>query len=514
MAHESPSSSVAVFTDSDTDSEQSAPMSPYSSPESIPSIGRSISQQTRRLVDRVMNSLHFVFDIEHGVITCTGGADSSGSNPTRNTAPEGSWMSDGRSGPGRNKRNIRHDGSESPDDDDDHDEGHKRPRPNPSPTASGDTADRKLACPFFKRNPSEHCQCRSCTGPGFPTVARMKMHLYRNHMIHQCPRCSRNFKTKNDLKKHQRELQGCQLGQLQSIQVPEAIGPEQYDQLKSKKGLAGRSEVSRWEEVYRILFPNDDHSVMPSPFYENDTAVEPRDTTTSLSPAARFQEYSRRQLPMLVRRQLEELFEQKLPDQIEQAIRAGYEQLVSAWRNEVNSEADVANTAPAARSPSAEHASPHPTNHHENHVLNSDIVPPQVLVNLATLSHSTWADFPNDLYATGESDLSNFVLHDPSMGTSDILESLASSQPEPRLSDSFSDLEAWVGHESSRPHDVRPLIAFDENEPDEAFWNGLLDDFPDGGPPWQDYASSQIQPGLKIILQGELNQGHQAGWAP
>jgi hypothetical protein len=45
----------------------------------------------------------------------------------------------------------------------------------------------------------------------------------------------------------------------------EGITRDQEDQLKKKGGIQGKSEIEKWKEIYRILFPNDDMSKMPSP---------------------------------------------------------------------------------------------------------------------------------------------------------------------------------------------------------------------------------------------------------
>jgi len=56
------------------------------------------------------------------------------------------------------------------DDGDDEGDGPKRPRVRPE---SGDAPSR-LACPYFKRNPRQYRLSRSCPGPGWATVHRVK----------------------------------------------------------------------------------------------------------------------------------------------------------------------------------------------------------------------------------------------------------------------------------------------------------------------------------------------------
>ncbi len=45
------------------------------------------------------------------------------------------------------------------------------------PTSRSSVQDPKLGCPFFKRDPLRHSKHRSCTGPGWTTVHRVKYAL-------------------------------------------------------------------------------------------------------------------------------------------------------------------------------------------------------------------------------------------------------------------------------------------------------------------------------------------------
>ncbi|KAK9770710.1 putative C2H2-type domain-containing protein [Seiridium cardinale] len=55
----------------------------------------------------------------------------------------------------------------------------------PESTINDEEAQRRLACPFFKHNPSKHVTERTCTGPGWSSVHRLKQHLFRRHMLLQ-----------------------------------------------------------------------------------------------------------------------------------------------------------------------------------------------------------------------------------------------------------------------------------------------------------------------------------------
>jgi len=50
-------------------------------------------------------------------------------------------------------------------------QGNKRPR---TLFKLADNASQIFACPFFKRTPRKHRGCRSCIGPGWDSVHRVK----------------------------------------------------------------------------------------------------------------------------------------------------------------------------------------------------------------------------------------------------------------------------------------------------------------------------------------------------
>lgn len=65
--------------------------------------------------------------------------------------------------------------SENEDDDDDgDDDGGKHPRQKKVKLEEGEPSKKRLACPFFKHNPRRYQEERSCVGPGWRTVHRLK----------------------------------------------------------------------------------------------------------------------------------------------------------------------------------------------------------------------------------------------------------------------------------------------------------------------------------------------------
>jgi hypothetical protein len=126
------------------------------------------------------------------------------------------------------------------------------------------TQSRRFACPFFKRRPAEYMQKKSCPGPGWDNVHRMKEHLYRSHeILWQCERCGEVLENEADLRRHQKSETPCQV---RSFVPAGGMTLERRDQLRSRKRAAGwKTEEEKWLDIYSILFPDDDLSNMPTP---------------------------------------------------------------------------------------------------------------------------------------------------------------------------------------------------------------------------------------------------------
>ncbi|KAH8728118.1 hypothetical protein GQ44DRAFT_702646 [Phaeosphaeriaceae sp. PMI808] len=180
-------------------------------------------------------------------------------------------------------------------------------------------AELRFACPYYKRNPGKHQTFTSCRDPGFTTVARLKEHLYRRHLLPpQCHRCCTTFPNDIKLREHQRDPRGCEVHE----QVPlEGFDKDQERQLKSKKkSQAYQTEEEKWKGVYRILFPDDSEDQIPTPYVEYQACTG---KSGDASNVIRFQEFSRLELPRLVRRTLEAAVEheaQPLEDRLKERL--------------------------------------------------------------------------------------------------------------------------------------------------------------------------------------------------
>ncbi|KAK1851388.1 hypothetical protein CCHR01_05965 [Colletotrichum chrysophilum] len=181
----------------------------------------------------------------------------------------------------------------------------KRPR-----LTSSSTEVSRLACPYFKKTPQRYCtsKWRSCPGPGWETVHRVKEHLYRCHMLPIiCPRCQITFETDEERNEH---LQMDDICPKKSKPDLYGIDSKQEKLLRSrKKGGKNMSEADKWRDVYLILFPNIGPEDIPSPYLDFGGNADAGEAESAF---ARYERFLRRELPRKVRQELETRIEQAL----------------------------------------------------------------------------------------------------------------------------------------------------------------------------------------------------------
>ncbi|KAI1374864.1 hypothetical protein F4677DRAFT_447131 [Hypoxylon crocopeplum] len=167
--------------------------------------------------------------------------------------------------------------------------------------------ERKFACPFYKHDPKAHSKHRSCTGPGWTSLHRLKEHLYRVHRLpkHNCPRCNDPFEDARDLAEHLRADVLCE--KLEVVLVQQGIDETTEAELKvRKKNCPGMTDEQRWRDIYIILFPTANPKAIPSPYY---------DANDSLGLTERAEEWRRvkkriqKELPKVVQKKVEKSFE-------------------------------------------------------------------------------------------------------------------------------------------------------------------------------------------------------------
>lgn len=129
-----------------------------------------LSESKRKAVDSLMAELRALLDRTLGTRSRVPGAnpvnDSSSSSPARPSTDRQPLGDSDRHG--KRKRDER-DGSGNPDGD----SGSEFKRIKLG-TESGTVPPRKLACPYYRRNPQKHQKHRSCAGPGWVSVHRVK----------------------------------------------------------------------------------------------------------------------------------------------------------------------------------------------------------------------------------------------------------------------------------------------------------------------------------------------------
>jgi hypothetical protein len=243
----SSASSCEMYTETDMSDDE------HETDTEIPQ--HTLSSSTLKSIDVIMRKieLNLRFAAHR---QCNGSNDSTTSNSnvsasqqTSRRVPQG----------GAGKRKARSDDSLPPDDDQE-DGSNKRRRGSGITTESCDKVLR-FACPFYKHEPHRFRNRRTCPGPGWPTVHRMKEHLYRAHAQSiYCPRCYVMFDADIDLSNHLRSAQ-CHVSAPQPI---EGIDRETLKALR-KRSPAFRLEEDKWRDVYHLLFPDVALEDIPSP---------------------------------------------------------------------------------------------------------------------------------------------------------------------------------------------------------------------------------------------------------
>lgn len=214
----------------------------------------TLSKATLKTIELIMRKIELNLNYA-AYMQCTG------SQQSRNYGSSGNASRAGQSrAHGAGKRKSR--GEESfPPDDPDEDGSNKRRRVSTTTITEDSENGPRFACPFYKHDPNCYRNRRTCPGPGWPTVHRMKEHLYRSHAQPIfCNRCYLMFDSDNELSKHQR-AEPCPVSAPQPI---DGIGRETLKSLR-KRTTANRLEEDKWRDTYQLLFPDVAPADIPSP---------------------------------------------------------------------------------------------------------------------------------------------------------------------------------------------------------------------------------------------------------
>ncbi|KAL2179764.1 uncharacterized protein P884DRAFT_267444 [Thermothelomyces heterothallicus CBS 202.75] len=158
---------------------------------------------------------------------------------------------------------------------------------------------KKFACPFSKHDPARYQFTKTCCGPGWDDVHRVKEHVYRRHSLKNfCPRCFDHFDKSELLQQHVRAQVPCKLREKSF----HAITEEQEKQLRTR-AKPNCSEEDKWGEMYRTIFPDD--KKIPSPYYDSDANGSSRSARSQFASFEEAREFLRVEIPRLVRPEIE-----------------------------------------------------------------------------------------------------------------------------------------------------------------------------------------------------------------
>ncbi|KAF6820305.1 hypothetical protein CPLU01_12796 [Colletotrichum plurivorum] len=225
----------------------------------------------------------------------TSSSKSSGSRGIKRAASAGKLV------PGT-KRQNRGDKEDGEDDD-----GEGGSAPNRTMKRSKTQDNRKrFACPFFKYNQERFKEHRSCCGPGWLEIHRLKEHLYRHHQLFTCMRCFKGFKSKELVDDHMRAEIICKTRDKASYEADPSDGMDQDTVRQLRARRPGKSDAhdrqsdhEKWYEVYQILFPEENVNNLPSPYYD----TEKNEVSDDMK--RQYVRFLRRQVPDMIRKELE-----------------------------------------------------------------------------------------------------------------------------------------------------------------------------------------------------------------
>ncbi|KAF5581794.1 Nicotinate-nucleotide diphosphorylase [Fusarium pseudocircinatum] len=295
-----PGQSYATSEELDDRDSSQTPDSDESSSTTNTYIDYRKSQVIDRIVFTVMQWLHLKLDVWR---KNAGGNSNSASGTSE--ALSGSNLRSVSSCP-NNRGNKKRKAAERDDQEtDNEDEDRNREDPQSSRMPSQGHEDPKFACPYFKYNPAKYKDWRTCPGPGWNDVHRVKEHLYRRHRQPQyrCARCWQPFTDEQRVMDHQRTDDPCPLREMEYV---EGFDAAQERSLRSRKRANQKlTETEKWRRVFNILFPHILGDDIPSPFYDYSQVTQKEDDChTESGYLAQCEQYMLREVPQRLRQAL------------------------------------------------------------------------------------------------------------------------------------------------------------------------------------------------------------------
>ncbi|KAJ3525279.1 hypothetical protein NM208_g11704 [Fusarium decemcellulare] len=163
----------------------------------------------------------------------------------------------------------------------------------------------KIACPFRKRFPEQYSTEKTCMGPGFSGIHRMKEHLRRRHFKERvCWRCQQQFDTNQLLQQHMQDDRPCKRKRIEASTG--LITQFQMDDITKIRSSPITSIIQTWREIYLILFPEVDEAAIPPPYFE---PLSTSDSLDHLINHVEYEAYLKQHLPQRILSKLNEEFQ-------------------------------------------------------------------------------------------------------------------------------------------------------------------------------------------------------------
>ncbi|KAL6919777.1 hypothetical protein ACHAP8_008456 [Fusarium lateritium] len=228
---------------------------------------KEVKRRKQNLVDNLMAVIAECVEqrleaLEEECDQSTGSRSSSGAVQTGKPIPRSA---------GQKRSNDHSSRDESENDEDKDEDSSRRKRDNKRTKTTREDTRPRFACPYHQYDPARFGSERTCCGPGWINISRVKEHLERKHALppHQCLRCLRRFGEAEALKKHQREKKPCPVKESDGFKRDLSDGYDE-EQAKKLKGRPRMPPTTKWREWYSILFKvKPDSPEIPSPYYDS-----------------------------------------------------------------------------------------------------------------------------------------------------------------------------------------------------------------------------------------------------
>lgn len=245
--------------------------------------------------DQAHNEAQRIGGWQKGVVNCRG---SPGSGESQGQTSVSSYEGRASSNSRKRRRVSESDDRYSDDGDgEERDDGEGNGSPvNQDDSLTSGNVPRKYACPFNKLDPSRFrgnsisdnefriCEsgCKNIQRVKYESTTRLngtvlifpREHIKRKHVVIQCERCFRNFSEKGrkkedsvaELAKHRREPEPCALGNPREANL--GINMDQESLLNESRGKKRQkiSDVDKWFNIWKVLFPNKPQPSHPCEF--------------------------------------------------------------------------------------------------------------------------------------------------------------------------------------------------------------------------------------------------------